>query len=191
MGRSATSERKALRLLKTGALVVPYLAAVVAANLLVNHFGAKWSPVIAFVAVAAVLIFRDQFADLVGQRSTAQLLQFGLIAAGALLTWLFNQDAAQIAKASVIAFAASETTEQAVYFLLRRRPWMDRAPTSAVFGAAVDSALFITIAFGFNFTIAFAQFTAKVAGAWLWARATQTVKERREVPARDTHAELA
>lgn len=170
-----------MRALKIGALVVPYLAAVVAANLLVKHFGATYSPVIAFFAIAAILIFRDQFADLVGQRWLAQFLQLGLIGVGALLTYLFNQDAALIAKASVIAFAASETSEQIIYFLLRRRPWMDRAPFSAVVGAAVDSVLFITIAFGFTFTIAFAQFTAKVAGAWLWARAIQAVKERREV----------
>lgn len=180
-----------MRALKIGALVVPYLAAIVAANLLVKHFGPTYSPVIAFFAIAAVLIFRDQFADMVGQRRTAQLLQFGLIAAGALLTYLFNQDAAQIAKASVIAFAASETTEQAIYFLLRHRPWMDRAPLSAVFGAAVDSVLFITIAFGFNWQIAFAQFTAKVAGAWLWARVIQAVKEHRAVLPRDTPTELA
>ena len=180
-----------MRALKLGALIVPYLTAVVAANLLVKHFGAAYSPVIAFFAIAAILIFRDQFADLVGQRWLAQLLQLGLIAAGAILTYLFNQDAALIAKASVIAFAASETIEQVIYYLLRRRPWMDRAPMSAVIGAAVDSVLFITIAFGFTFTIAFAQFTAKVAGAWLWARVIQAVKDRHEVPARNAQTELA
>jgi uncharacterized PurR-regulated membrane protein YhhQ (DUF165 family) len=170
-----------MRALKIGALVVPYLAAVVAANLLVKHYGPSWAPVIAFVAVAAVLIFRDAFADLAGQRWLAQLLQLGLIAVGALLTYLLNQDAALIAKASVIAFAASETTEQAIYFVLRNRPWMDRAPISALFAAAVDSVLFLTIAFGFDFRLVFYQWSAKVAGAWVWARLIQVVKDRREV----------
>jgi len=174
-----------MRALKIGALVVPYLGAVVAANLLVNHFGPSWSPVIAFFAVAAVLIFRDSFADLVGQRWLAQVLQLSLIGAGALLTYLFNQDAALIAKASVIAFAASEMTEQVFYLLMRGRPWMDRAPLSALVGAAVDSVLFISIAFGFNFRLVFAQWCAKVAGAWLWARAIQTMKSRSEVRSLD------
>lgn len=181
-----------MRALKIGALVVPYLAAVVAANLLVKHLGPSWAPVIAFCAVAAVLIFRDAFADLVGQGLRAQAFQLGLIAAGAFVTWLLNQDAAFIAKASVIAFAASETTEQVIYRALRRLPWMDRAPISATVGAAVDSVLFLTIAFGFNFLLVFYQWVAKVAGAWLWARLIKAVKERRaNVLSGDAQTELA
>jgi queuosine precursor transporter len=180
-----------MRALKIGALTVPYLTAVVAANLLVNHYGPKAAPAIAFVAVAAVLILRDQFAQLTGQRWHAQLLQTALIAAGALATYLINQDAALIAKASVIAFAASETTEQIAYYVMRRRPWMEKAPYSAVLGAAVDSTLFITIAFGFDVWIVIGQFAAKIGGAWLWATVLDKTKARHAVPARDTPAELA
>lgn len=178
-----------MRALKIGALVVPYLAAIVAANLLVNHLGPTYSPVIAFFLIAAVLIFRDQFADVVGPRRW--FIQAGLILAGAVLTWICNPDAAQIAKASVIAFAASESVEAVAYYAMRHRPWMDRAPLSATLGAAVDSVLFITIAFGFNWQIAFAQFVAKVAGAYLWAKLIDTRKERRAVLPRDTQTELA
>ena len=163
-------------------LSVLYIAAVVAANLLVKHYGPQAAPAIAFVAVAAVLIFRDQFADLVGSRTRSQVLQAGLIALGALATYLINENAATIAKASVIAFAASELTEQAVYLGLRNRPWMERAPWAAVPAAAVDSVLFITIAFSFNFWIIAAQFGCKVGGAYLWANAIDRWKARSGQP---------
>lgn len=177
-----------MRALKIGALVVPYLAAVVAANLLVNHFGPTAVPYISFGLIGAVLIFRDRFADLVGPRRVAA--QTALIVAGAVLTWLVNRNAAVIAEASVIAFAASEAVEGTLYFAIRRRPWLERAPLSATAGAAVDSVLFISLAFGFSLPIAFAQFVAKVAGAYLWARLIQVVRGD-SVPARDSQTELA
>lgn len=178
-----------MRALKTGALVVPYLAAVVAANLLLNHYGPTAAPYIAFGLIGAVLIFRDKFADLVGPRRV--LAQSALIAAGALITFLLNQDAASIAKASVIAFAASEAVEGTIYYLNRNRPWLERAPLSAVFGAAVDSVLFISIAFGFSFQIAFLQFVAKVAGAYVWALVIGYVRGKRAVLPGDAQTELA
>jgi len=180
-----------MRALKLAALAVPYVGLVVAANLLVNHYGPKAAPAIAFVFVAAVLIFRDQFAQLAGRRWQAQVLQAALIAAGALATWLINRDAALIAKASVIAFAASELIEQIAYRLMWRRPWMEKAPYSAVLGAAVDSVLFISIAFGFDFWIVIGQFAAKVGGGFLWATMIDKAKGRRAVLSRDSPTELA
>ena len=155
--------------MRAAAVAVPYLAAVVAANLLVNHYGPQAAPLIALVAVAAVLIFRDRFADLVGSKKRAQIAQVALIAAGAALTYAINQNARLIAEASTIAFACSELVEQTGYFLLRERPWLVRAPWSAVPGAVVDSALFISIAFGFNLWVIGAQVGCKIGGAWLWA----------------------
>lgn len=170
-------------------MAIPYLCVVTAANLLVNHYGPSWSPYIAFFLVAAALIFRDQFADLVGPRRI--LAQAVLIGAGAGLTFLLNQNAVQIAKASVIAFAASESVEGTLYYMMRKRPWMERAPLSACAGAAVDSVLFISIAFGFSLPIAFAQWTAKCWGGWLWARVIKRFKERDAVLPRDAQTELA
>ena len=184
MGLSATTGRRSL----LWALVPAYLAAIVGANLLVNHLGATYSPVIAFFLVAAVLIFRDQFADLVGPRRW--ITQAALMLVGAALTWVANPGARQVALASVVAFGASEATEAVAYYTMRARPWMDRAPLSATLGAAIDSVLFITIAFGFNWQIAFAQFAAKTAGGYLWAKSIEGVRSR-AVPARDTPAELA
>lgn len=178
-----------MRIIKPALLVIPYLGCVVAANLLVNHFGPTSAPYIAFALIGAVLIFRDKFADIVGPRRV--LAQSALIGAGALLTYLINQDAAVIAKASVIAFAASEAIEGTLYYGIRKRPWLERAPLSATAGAAVDSVLFISIAFGFSWPIVFGQFCAKVAGAYLWARVIQGIRRRRAVPAGDTQAELA
>lgn len=125
------------------------------------------------------MILRDAFADLVGPRRA--VAQLALIAAGAVLTYLLNQDAVKIAIASVVAFAASESVEAVVYVALRDRPWMTRAPVSACIGAAVDSVLFITLAFGFSFQLAFLQWVAKTAGGWFWAQLIDLAKTRRAV----------
>lgn len=168
-----------VRSLKLGALVVPYLAAIVAANLIVNHYGPTSTPYVAFGLIGAVLIFRDRFADVIGPRRI--VAQASLIAAGALLTWLVDRNAVTVAEASVVAFAASEAVEGTLYFAIRHRPWLERAPLSATAGGAVDSVLFIAIAFGFSLPIAFAQFVAKVAGAYLWAHLIGSVRGRRAV----------
>lgn len=146
---------------------VPYLAAVVGANLLVSHFGPSSTPYVAFGVIAAVLIFRDQFADLTGPQRAVQ--QGVLILAGAALTWFVNRSASIIAEASVISFIASESLEGVLYFLMRRLPWVQRAPRSGMAGAAVDSVLFISIAFGFSLPLVVAQFFAKGFGAYVWS----------------------
>src|SRR5664279_3080639 len=72
------------------------------------------------------------------------------------------------ATASVVAFSCAELGEALLYHVLRKRPWIERAPKAAVLGAAIDSLLFITIAFGFSLSTSFAQFAAKLAGALVW-----------------------
>jgi hypothetical protein len=71
----------------------------------------------------------------------------------------------------VVAFSCAEGGEAVFYHLLRKRPWIERAPKAAIVGAAIDSVLFITIAFGFDASTSFAQFAAKLAGAVVWTYA--------------------
>ena len=57
-----------------------------------------------------------------------------------------------------------------LYHLLRDRPWYERVNQSNLAGAAVDSLVFVALwPFGFDFTLAFTLFAAKVAGGVVWS----------------------
>ena len=155
-----------MRSVKIGALVALFLAAIVAANLTLTHFGPSAIIPNAFFLIGLDLVTRDRLADFWGTTRWAKMLL--LIAVGGALSYWLNRDAATIAIASVVAFSCAEVGEALFYHFLRRRPWIERAPKAAVVGAAIDSVLFITIAFGFSFSTSFAQFAAKLAGAVVW-----------------------
>lgn len=159
-----------MRTLKIAVLVVLFLAAIVVANLTLTAWGPSAIIPNAFFLIGLDLITRDRLADFWG--TTRWVKMIALIAAGGALSYWLNRNAATIAMASVIAFAAAELVEALAYHLLRRQRWAERAPKAALLGAAVDSILFPTLAFGgFVFATSFAQFAAKLAGAlvWTWA----------------------
>jgi hypothetical protein len=155
--------------LKVPALVGLYLAAIVAANQLVVHYGAKASVVTAFGLIGLDLCTRDALQTWWYPHPWAKLAL--LIASGSGLSYLLNASnaTATVALASAVAFASSEALEGAVYHLARRRPWIERANVAAIFGAAIDSVLFVSIAFGFDWQIVTAQSFAKLAGCFVWS----------------------
>lgn len=156
-----------MRILKIGALVLLYLAAIVAANLTLTHWGPSAIIPNAFFLIGLDLIARDRLADFWGTTRWAKMLL--LIATGGALSYWLNRNAATIAVASTVAFASAELAEALLYHLLRRQRWTERAPKAALLGAAVDSIVFPTLAFSsFSFATSFAQFAAKLAGAVVW-----------------------
>jgi uncharacterized PurR-regulated membrane protein YhhQ (DUF165 family) len=113
--------------------------------------------------------------------STGRIWKMGaLILTGSLLAYLVTPDAGKIGLASGVAFLCSETVDALVYAAVHRWPWLERSNTSNFFGAAVDSLVFPTIAFGgVLWGVTVGQFTAKVAGALLFTLAIQRVRDRR------------
>lgn len=155
--------------LQVGGLVAAFLAAIVAANVTLANWGPSAIVPNAFVLIGLDLITRDRLADFWGTRRWSRTL--ALIAAGGLLSWWLSRNAATIAEASAVSFAAAECCEAVAYHLLRRQRWADRAPRAATIGAIVDSVVFPTLAFGsFAFGTSLTQFAAKLAGAvvWMW-----------------------
>lgn len=150
-------------------VILLYLAAIVAANLSSTHFGPEASVVNAFFFIGLNLTARDLLHD-IWQRHRV-LKMAALIVAGALLSYLVNADAARIAIASCCAFAAAETVDYAVYSWRSRRPWLERSNESNLASSAVDSLVFPAIAFGgpLLWVLVFGQFTAKVAGGFVWS----------------------
>ncbi len=141
-----------------------YAAAMIAANLTVAHFGPWVSPINAFVLIGLDLTLRDV---LHARLRSSQML--GLIAATGVLTYALNPAAGAIAVASAVAFTAAALVDTGA-FLRLRGSWLFRANGSNVAGAAVDSLVFPTLAFGALMPqIVVLQFAAKVVGGALWA----------------------
>jgi len=149
--------------------VLMYLAAIVAANLTVAMWGPGVTVINALLFVGLDLTARDKLHD--AWHGDGLVWKMGaLIATGSVLSWLLNQNAAQIALASFVAFAAASVVDTVAYHLLRHRVWWQRVNGSNVLSAAVDSVLFPQIAFGaFLPLIVVGQFAAKVLGGAVWS----------------------
>ncbi len=146
-----------------------YLLAIVLANLTVTWFGPNMVIVNAFLFIGLDLTARDKLHDAWHGNGLVWKMT-ALIAAGSALSWFVDRAAGQIALASFVAFAAASTVDTVVYHLMRRHAWWYRVNGSNLASAAVDSVLFPTIAFGvFLPWIILGQFTAKVAGGFLWS----------------------
>lgn len=151
-------------------LIAVYLAAIVAANLLVATFGPAVSIVNAFVLIALDLTSRDRLHEAWAGRGLAWRMA-ALIAAGSALSYALNRSAGPIALASLAAFAVSATVDALAYHLLRGRSWAMRVNGSNVLSAAADSLVFPALAFGWPllWPIVIGQFAAKTIGGALWA----------------------
>ena len=148
-------------------IVLLYLAAVVAANLAISAIGPIGAIPVAFLFVGFDLFSRDALHE----RWRGPALwprMFALIATGGILSALLG-GSPSIAVASSVAFVLSGLADAIVYTLLGRRTYLVRSNGSNLAGAAVDSLVFPTLAFGaFLPAIVLGQFTAKVAGGLFW-----------------------
>jgi uncharacterized PurR-regulated membrane protein YhhQ (DUF165 family) len=144
--------------------VIVYALAMTIANLSVATFGPAVTPINAFVLIGLDLALRDWL------HVRLKVWQMGtLIVATGVLTYVLNPAAGMIAIASAAAFTSAAVVDWSVFAKLRGS-WFFRANGSNVAGAAVDSLLFPTIAFGALMPhIVLAQFVAKVAGGAIWA----------------------
>lgn len=146
-------------------LIAVYIAAMVTANLLVWWLGPWFSPINAFVLIGLDLTLRDVMQERLSRWQLA-----AVILAGGAITWMVNPAAKHIAIASAVAFTLSAIADWAAYAALRSKPWLVRSNGSNVVGAAVDSVIFPTLAFGsFLPHIVALQFAAKVFGGAVWS----------------------
>jgi len=144
--------------------LIAYAVAMVAANLLVATFGPAISPINAFLLIGLDLTLRDW---LHVRLKTWQM--GGLILGTGVLTYLLNPAAGMIAVASAVSFLVAALVDWAV-FVRTTGSWIKRANVSNTAGAAVDSLLFPTIAFGVLMPeIVALQFVAKVSGGAVWS----------------------
>jgi hypothetical protein len=149
--------------------VILYLVAIVLANLTVAAFGPRMVIVNAFLFIGLDLTARDRLHDAWKENRLLPRMT-ALIAAGSILSWLLNRNAAQIALASFVAFAAAAVVDTIIYQLLGKYPRWLRINGSNVPSALVDSIIFPTLAFGaFLWPIVLGQFLAKTVGGFVWS----------------------
>lgn len=136
------------------ALALIYVAVAILANWLASRYiitvpftGGLMAPAGVF-CIGAILVFRDWFQQLTNLWSSLALVYIAGIAsyvAGYAFGW---SDLQKIALASLVAFSVSETLEAVVFTPLRKRHLTAGVAVSATIGNAIDSWLFLTLAFG-------------------------------------------
>jgi uncharacterized PurR-regulated membrane protein YhhQ (DUF165 family) len=131
---------------RTIALAAAYIATIVAANWAVTTYGVI--PVgLGLLAPAGVLFaglaftLRDLLHEAAGWAWTVAAIVVGTAVSVAVA-------GPGLALAAGAAFLASELADLAAYAPLRRRRWLTAVAASNVVGLAVDSALFLWLAFG-------------------------------------------
>ena len=144
--------------------LIAYAVAMIAANLLVATFGPSVTAINAFLLIGLDLTLRDW---LHFRLKTWQM--GGLIIGTGLITYALNPASGMIAVASAVSFLAASIVDWAM-FVKTTGSWIKRANVSNTAGAAVDSLLFPTIAFGALMPeIVALQFVAKVSGGAIWS----------------------
>jgi uncharacterized PurR-regulated membrane protein YhhQ (DUF165 family) len=137
-------------------LAAGYVGLVILANWLASAYTVDvpltpYSAPAGVFCIGAVLVLRDWMQQLRGLALTMPLVYLaGLVTwgVGYLAGWRGWQD---VAVASVVAFSVSETIEALVFTPLRRRNLSLGVALSGTIGNAVDSYLFLAIAFGSTF----------------------------------------
>lgn len=155
--------------------ILIYAAAMTLANLSVAMFGPSVTPINAFVLIGLDLALRDWL-----HVRLRQWQMLALISATGMLTYMLNPAAGMIAIASAASFTVAALADWGTFAKLKGS-WLMRANGSNVVGAAVDSLVFPTIAFGALMPqIVLMQFAAKVIGGAAWAFVLQKVQDARE-----------
>jgi len=144
--------------------ILIYAVAMTCANLSIAAFGPWVSPINAFFLIGLDLALRDWL------HVRLRVWQMSaLIAATGLLTYILNPSAQHIAIASAVSFAVAALADWLTFTKLQGS-WLRRSVGSNVVGAAVDSLIFPTLAFGALMpAIVLMQFAAKAAGGAMWA----------------------
>ena len=153
---------------KMNTLVIGYIAAVVAANVVVSIYGPGVSVLTAFMLIGMVITTRDRLHDMWGANLRRNM--GALILAGSGLSLLLGGGVSRIALASGASFLLSESVDALLYHVLRERSWYQRANGSNLASSATDSVLFPVLAFGaFLPWVIAGQFVAKVFGGAIWS----------------------
>lgn len=149
--------------------VLTYIGAIVVSNMSVATFGPAVTPINAFFLIGLDLALRDTLHTRWSNRGLVWKMGALIVTASA-ISYALNPATGKIALASVLAFGLANTVDALIFHFLRDSKYLLRSNASNIGGAAVDSLVFPTVAFGAIMPlIVLAQFAAKVGGGFLWS----------------------
>ena len=140
--------------------VACYLGSIVGANLLVSHFHLVTFFGITFPAGAPLIGLTFSARDYV-QRKYGKWRCWWFMGLALLVTVAFNP---KIALASGSAFVVAEGLDWLIY-TLTRRPFAQRLILSNIVSTPLDSAVFVTVAFGWHWPAVWGQTLVKFASS--------------------------
>lgn len=168
-------------------LILLYWIAILIANLTVAQFGASAAVINAFVLIGLDLTVRDSLHE----RWHGKYLwrnMFLLIGIGSIVSAALNRNAVSIAIASFFAFSATGLSDTITYELMGDRSILIKMNGSNLISAAVDSAVFILLAFvilspdpmplPIALNLILLQYVAKIAGGFIWSLVIQKLQVR-------------
>lgn len=152
-------------------LVVAYLLAVVAANLLVAHYGPTALLVTAWLLIPLDLTVKDVLQERwTGGGLVARMA--ALVLGGSVLSAALSAGATNVAAASFAAFAVAGAGDAVTLHGLRAKHALVRMNGSNAVGATLDSLVFQLVAFGtIDGWLALTQAASKLLGGFVWSLA--------------------
>ena len=143
-----------------------YLLCIIAANVLAVQYtiplGSELSIPAGTIAIAPIFTLRDSVQHRYGSRAVVYLVLGGAIVSLLISLVTSQQVLGRIAVAGLIAFVLSELLDTAIYMQLSRYSWLSRVLASNTVACAIDSLLFLSIAFGLDWGTFAAQYLAKL-----------------------------
>ena len=155
-------------------IAILYIGCILAADILAARFIVPLPLGLAVpagvFAIAPIFTLRDEVHERWGRRGA-----YALIGCASVVSWLVaaiigSGALARVTLASVLAFALNEVLDTEVYAALRARSRAAAILGSNAVSAAVDSALFILVAFGPDWRLIVGQYVVKMvlAGVVAW-----------------------
>lgn len=150
-------------------MVFLFLAAFVAANLIVKHYGAPGLLIASFVLIPFDFVCRCLIHEKLSGKRLVLLLS-GLTVAAAGITMLINRDATRVALGSIAGFTAAQFFAGAFYQNVKREgSWFLKVNISDLIAIVFDSIAFQLVAFAtVNPLVMVGQMCIKFAGGLLW-----------------------
>jgi len=154
---------------------IVYILSIVVANFIVDYFGIVKFMGLVFPAGAIFIGLTFSFRDFT-QRYWGNKKVWIFILISAAITLYMNW---KVAVASVVAFLASEATDWFI-FIITKKPLHHRIWISNLFSTPLDSLLFVTIAFGWNFDAIWGQSIIKYLSGLIVIPILLYINKRRE-----------
>jgi uncharacterized PurR-regulated membrane protein YhhQ (DUF165 family) len=151
---------------------ISYILLVLAADLL----AARWIVPLPFglavpagvFPIALIFTVRDDIHEKYGRKGAYALITIASVLSWVLSAILGSSLLARVTLASVAAFALNEIVDTEIYHTLRKRNRFMAILGSNAVSAALDSVIFIAIAFGWNWSLIVGQYAVKMVLSSLW-----------------------